>query len=124
MSWEAINGVTGIISATAAVISVAGIVRGNRDEATAGDRRNAQLSMYVLFCSGWILCVIAWNWYFEPFGSFLSDRELNKLYAAMLSAPAALMTFYAFNRLKETGGRQREQAKARISHREGADADL
>ena len=99
LEWEAISGVSGVISAAVAVYSVVDISRNERRNEQQPNSSISHLNMYLLFCSGWVLCVLAFNWCFEPFGSYLTKWDYQKLYGVMLSVPAVTLTLFAARRL-------------------------
>jgi len=98
MEWDAISGVSGAISAIVAIISLIGL---NTENKTLGRLPLTTVSAYILFSSGWVLSVIAFNWCFEPFGPYLTNRSEKNLYGVMLSAPALILTLYAFSRMHD-----------------------
>lgn len=99
MQWEAISGISGVISAAVAVYSVVDISINERRSEQQSTGSLSRLSTYLLFCSGWVLCVLAFNWCFEPFGSYLTKWNQQKLYGIMLSVPAVTLTLFAARRL-------------------------
>jgi len=106
IDWEVVSGITGIVSAIVAVISLFVLFRGGENPPTgAGENTKRTILYYLLFCSAWVLLVIAFNWIFEPFGGSLTRWDEKKLYGIMISAPALMLANYALNRL----GMQRER---------------
>ena len=94
MDWQVVNGITGIVSAIAAVVSVA-YIRVSKLPTTEGDGLAAlssyQLASFIIVCSGWALCCLAGLWVFEPFGSYPSPSEYQQLFGVILALPALIL---------------------------------
>jgi len=94
MTFEAVNVIAGVVSAVCALISTLYLFSGRseKDMKTGkGIIRLPDLMAFLLACSGWALICLCYLWFFEPFGSFVSDRDYRKFFAAILSVPALLV---------------------------------
>lgn len=98
VEWEVVSGISGVISAVVALISFGNLALSRKRQKTNGIL-GAQPAHYLLFCSGWVLLVISYNWCFEPFGPFIMRHDEKKLYGAMLGVPALMVTLFAFKKL-------------------------
>lgn len=54
---------------------------------------------YLVFCSAWVLLVIAFDWIVDPFGPYVTEKEERVLYGAMVGLPALMLANYALRRL-------------------------
>ena len=99
VDWDAVSGVSGIVSALVAVVSLFLLFRGKQQDSIHLNHAAETILHYLLFCSSWVMLVIAANWIFEPFGPYLTKGDERKLYGAMISAPALILSRYALNRL-------------------------
>jgi hypothetical protein len=103
MDWELLNGVTGLISAVCAIISV-GYFSFHKEspyktgpEAVLSVRK---LASFLVACSGWALCCLSFLWVFEPFGRFPSDAEYRQLYGVILAFPAYVLLNFGMGLLR------------------------
>ena len=103
MDWELLNGVTGLISAVCAIISV-GYFSFHKEspdktgpEAVMSVRK---LASFLVACSGWALCCLSFLWVFEPFGRFPSDAEYRQLYGVILAFPAYVLLNFGIGLLR------------------------
>lgn len=97
VEWDAVSGVSGVVSGAIAVVTLFLMFR--QEKTHPGGTANAQAMVvlqYLLFSSGWVLLVLAYNWIVAPFGDYLFPKDERKLYGIMISAPALLLTRYAF----------------------------
>lgn len=92
MSWEVVNGITGIISAISAVISIK-YVSTNSETVTPKNKliSTYKVMCFLLFCSGWTLCCLAYLLIFEPFGSTVMAREYREFFGYVLSVPSLIV---------------------------------
>lgn len=95
--WEVVSAISGAVSAIVGLISLA--VSFHRKKQNKPERGAAVVSHYFLFCSGWVLSVLALNWVIKPFGLYPFPKDYETLYGIMLSAPALLLMGYAFKQL-------------------------
>ena len=95
MNWDAVNGITGLVSAVCAVIGLIIQPKAHTEEITSGGggpllpRR--YFASFLLVSSGWALCSLCFLLVFEPFGPYVSDRNYIKFYGVVLSVPAFLI---------------------------------
>lgn len=97
MDWEVVNGVTGVVSAIAALASLVFILlpRLRADKKSAKTQViRTRVSAYILASSSWVLCVMCFNWIFEPFGPFVAESDERKLLGISLSLPALIALRY------------------------------
>jgi membrane associated rhomboid family serine protease len=99
IDWNIVSAISGVVSAIVAVISLFFLFRGGGQSSTASDGPKGTIFHYLLFSSAWVLLVIAFNWIFAPFGSYLFREDERKLYGIMISAPALMLGNYALTRL-------------------------
>ena len=105
MDWEVVNGITGIVSAVCAVVSLAYL--GFESRRPANIERHSILSMHrfmslVLASSGWALLCLSGLWIFEPFGCCPMDEDYLKLYGVVIAFPAGVL-FLAGIKLMQPG---------------------
>jgi hypothetical protein len=95
VNWDAVNGITGLVSAVCAVIGLVIQSRAHSEEITSGGGGSLlprrYLASFLLVSSGWALCSLCFLLVFEPFGSYVSDRDYIKFYGIVLSVPAFLI---------------------------------
>lgn len=98
VDWEVVNGVTGVISAVAAVVSLffVWLSRLHRDEGKNAVQRPVLAGVlgFVLVSASWIVCVMSFNFVFEPFGSFVGDDEARTLFGIAIGVPALIALRY------------------------------
>jgi len=112
VEWEIVSAVSGVVSAVVAVISLILLVRGGgKAPPVSGYAAKRTLLHYLLFCSAWVLLVIAYNWIFVPFGNYLSRESERKLYGVMIIVPALMLGSYALNRLGFVRARRRSESR-------------
>ena len=98
--WETINGITGIVSATAAVISLIQ-VRPTKDESGHPiESKGKHYYYFILACSGWVLGVMCWVWIFEPFGPYVSHWDQKKVMGIALSFPAISIFLFGLKKIQ------------------------
>jgi len=95
MDWDIINGITGVVSAICALIGLWYMVVPHKKELD-GQYKNRIISVdrfmvFLLACSGWVLCCLSFLWFFEPLGSLVSDREFKQFYAVLMAFPAIVI---------------------------------
>ena len=104
MDWETINGVTGIISAICAIISLIYMLYPKRTKTqTIAPNRLIPLDNFIFFLlatSGWVLCCLAYLWFFEPFGRYPLDYNYKQFYGVLLSFPAITLFITGFKYMK------------------------
>tara|TARA_R110000737_G_scaffold254346_1_gene263717 strand:- start:1271 stop:1603 length:333 start_codon:yes stop_codon:yes gene_type:complete len=101
MNWEVANGITGLISAFCAVISLRFLIT---HDSYAENTPTELLPLYklmsfLLFCSGWVLTCLCCLWFFEPFGMYVSGRDYQKFFGILLSVPSLIILSYGYNLL-------------------------
>ena len=103
MNWEAVNGVTGIISAICAVVSISYL--GTHSKQKIKSRAKNILSLerimtFMMVCSGWALCCLSFLWVIEPYGSYVSDEDYQNFFGVVLALPAFIIFVYGVGLLK------------------------
>lgn len=104
MDWEIINGITGIVSALCALMGVGYFaIPKTDDKLKQGRRLTDKVIVYIVVCSGWILCCLSYLWMFEPYGGIVTNSEYQKFFGVILSFPAIILFFFGLGLLsKET----------------------
>ena len=108
MNWEVLNGVTGIISAICAVVSIGYFSTHSKedaDEAASNMLTVKQIMSFLLVCSGWVLWCLSFLWFFEPYGSFISHKDYRNFLGVILALLALIVFIYGINQLQ---GRENE----------------
>jgi hypothetical protein len=93
--WEVISAISGTISALCDVSEA-------RHEAQTEQRHPGSMRVrsqfqfdavlsFLLRSIGWCLLVLSFVWIFEPFGSYVSDRDWLKVFGAMVGMPALVL---------------------------------
>lgn len=103
MNWEVVNGITGIISASCAIVSIAYFSTHSKQEAAeiSSNMLTVQKTMsFLLVCSGWILCCLSFLWLVEPYGSYVSNDDHQNFLGVILALPALIIFLYGLNQLK------------------------
>lgn len=93
MDWEIVNGITGIISAIAAVCGVGYFGTHSSKPKTTEEPilSTHKLASFVVACSGWALCCLSFLWVAEPFGRYPSDGEYQQFFGVILTFPAVVI---------------------------------
>lgn len=100
MNWEIISGISGLISAVIAVISLFKIKPFvSNNEKSYKDKIKEKYFSYVLACCGWVLCVLSWAWLSNEYGSLITDREMKEVLGITLSFPAIILFTYGLKRI-------------------------
>lgn len=103
MSWEVINGITGLVSALCALLSV-GYVSFHRAPQKDVESRSIlgfhKLASFVIACSGWALCCLSFLWVAEPFGSYPLPLEYQQFYGVIIAFPAIVIFMFGMNLLQ------------------------
>lgn len=93
--WETVNGITGVISAVCAAISLLYMITSRKsEEIDSSETRIISIEKFMHFllaCSGWVLCCLSVLWFFEPFGSYPSRSEYKQFYGILLAFPAIVI---------------------------------
>lgn len=93
--WDAVNGITGVISAICAVVSVLYLGL-ERKSLVNGNSNLALLSLhkfmsFLFVSSGWALCCLCVLWILEPYGCCPGQDEFRQFYGIVLGFPALLI---------------------------------
>jgi len=103
MNCEIVNGVTGIISAICAVISLGYMTthkqRGEQDSKYRV-LSDYQLMSFMLLCSGWVLSCLSFLWFMEPYGRFVSNEDYQNFFGVVLGLPAFIILLYGIRLLQ------------------------
>lgn len=101
MNWEVINGVTGIISAIMALVSVRYIsMRPPKDVVHSKLVSTYKIMSFLLASSGWILICTAYLWFFEPYGSYIRNNEYQKFFGVLISFPAIVLFVFGIGLMR------------------------
>jgi hypothetical protein len=106
MDWEIVNGVTGLISAVCAVLSIVYLSlqttpeRGS-EAARQGVISSYKLASFVIACSGWALCCLSFLWVVEPYGSYPSREDYQHFYGIIIAFPAIVILMFGLGLLQE-----------------------
>ena len=103
MDWNVVNGITGIVSAICALISIGYFKTHSAQsvkEVSHSIITNRKLMAFLLVCSGWFLCCLSFLWVVEPFGSYVSQDDYQQFYGVMLVLPAILILLFGLQVLK------------------------
>lgn len=102
MDWEIVNGITGIISAIAAILGI-GYFSTHSAKSKSADKpilNTYKLASFVVVCSGWALCCLSFLWIVEPFGSYPTDSEYLQFFGVMLAFPAFVVFLFGIGLLQ------------------------
>ena len=107
MDWEVINGITGLISAICAVLSIGYIY--NRKHSHQTDEQQTILTAnnaasFIIACSGWTLCCLSFLWVVEPFGRYPTAEEYQQFYGVIIAFPALVLFRFGVLLLQDRGG--------------------
>lgn len=104
MNWEIINGITGIISAVAAILGIGYFgTHFAKPKTVEGPILNTfKLASFVVACSGWALCCLSFLWMFEPFGSYPTDSEYQQFFGIILAFPAVVIFLFGIDLLQRS----------------------
>ena len=101
MDWELVNGITGIVSAVCAVLSVGyfGFHKGAPvEEATLLSMH--KLMSFVVACSGWALCCLSFLWVAEPYGCCPLSSDYQQFFGVILGFPAIVVFMFGLSLLQ------------------------
>ncbi|WP_421722030.1 hypothetical protein [Alloalcanivorax xenomutans] len=122
MDWELLNGITGLISAVCAIISVGYISFHEERPGQAGPEAvlsTRKLASFLVACSGWALCCLSFLWVFEPFGRFPLDAEYRQFYGVILAFPAGVLLNFGLGLLRsDRSDQEPEQEGSAASRKE------
>jgi len=97
MSWEMVSGISGLISALVAIISLFQIKPFmSTPQKSDKEQLTEKYFSYLLACSGWVLCVLSWAWVTDEYGAFVTDREMKEFIGIALSLPAVILFVHGF----------------------------
>ncbi|MCR9772576.1 hypothetical protein ACP6H9_22155 [Vibrio harveyi] len=101
MDWETVNGITGLISAICSVFGISYF--GTRSNHAAVENHRVlsfpRLMAFLVCSAGWTILCLCGLWLFEPFGSFVSDKEYLKFYAIVIAFPALAVFLFGIELL-------------------------
>jgi len=104
VDWELINGITGIIGAICAMISLGYMVVPHKGSVSGNEFKRIisadRFVFFILASSGWVLCCLSFLWFFEPFGGYPTDREYKQFYGVLLAFPALVILKTGLNYLQ------------------------
>lgn len=102
MDWEVLNGITGIISAIAAVCGIGyfGTHSAKPKSSEEPILSTYKLVSFVVACSGWALCCLSFLWIAEPFGRYPSDSEYQQFFGFILAFPAVIIFLFGVDLLQ------------------------
>lgn len=101
MDWELINGITGIVSAVCALLSIGylGFHKGAPvEEATLLSLH--KLMSFVVVCSGWALCCLSFLWVAEPYGCCPLSSDYRQFFGVILGFPAIVVFMFGLRLLQ------------------------
>lgn len=102
MDWEIANGITGIISAIAAVCGIGyfGTHSSKRKPKEEPILSTYKIASFVVACSGWALCCLSFLWVIEPFGSYPTSSEYQQFFGIILAFPAIVIFLFGLDLLQ------------------------
>lgn len=107
IEWDAVSGVTGIIGAIVAVGSMIMLFQKERRAEQSIPASAGTILHYLVFCSAWVLLVIAFDWIADSFGPIVTEKEERVLYGVMMGLPALMLANYALRRLGVRPGQEK-----------------
>ncbi|MEK0157909.1 hypothetical protein WLQ65_01905 [Pseudoalteromonas piscicida] len=104
MDWEVVSGITGIISAVCAIVSILFFNRYPKIDKSSKEKLGViskfQLMAFLLVCSGWTLSCISFLYLGEPYGSFVSDGDYKSFFGFVIALPSGIILLNGLNLLK------------------------
>jgi hypothetical protein len=96
LDWEAINGITGIVSAICALGSIGYFSTQDKALSQSNNRvvSTYKIMSFLLACSGWLLGCLAILWIFEPYGCCPMKSEYQHFSGFLLSFPALVIFIF------------------------------
>ena len=93
MNWEVINGISTVVSAICATISLTYMLYPQKKREKSLERLISleKFMHFLLASSGWILVCMSFLWVFEPYGTFPIESEYRNFYGVLLSFPALII---------------------------------
>lgn len=106
MNWEIVNGVTGLVSAVCAVLSICYLsfrktLEQGSEVQPRGFLSTHKLASFVIACSGWALCCLSFLWVMEPYGSYPTRREYQQFYGVIIAFPAIIIFLFGLGLLQD-----------------------
>ena len=99
IEWEVVNGITGVISAVAAVTSLLLVFlsRLQRSKADVPARAPVLSGIlgFILVSASWIVCVMSFNFIVDPFGPYVSNDDERTLFGVAIGLPAVIALWHS-----------------------------
>ncbi len=104
MDWEVVSGITGIISAACALISL--IYFSSNTAKSKYDINTPILNQHLIFSfllasSGWALCCTCYMWIAEPYGRYPRPYEYLQMLGIILALPSVIILLFGLKRLNK-----------------------
>ncbi|WP_160151765.1 hypothetical protein [Microbulbifer sp. ALW1] len=101
MDWEIVNGVTGLVSASMAILGIFQYrkISSEVSQPKSGNRSQKFYAFWIA-SAGWALCCLSYLWLIQPYGMYPSDREYKQFFGIVLGFPALVIFLYGVNLLQ------------------------
>ncbi|MBQ4811286.1 hypothetical protein J8M20_08055 [Pseudoalteromonas luteoviolacea] len=103
MNWELISGVSGIVGALCALVSLR---KPTAHKLLKNERKPFsfpfKLKVFASLMISWVLFFVYWLLYHEPFGAFITKSEMKRIIGVFFLFPAIVTLAYSLIKLQKT----------------------